>query len=148
LETTTTKSRKKISNKVFALIIISIVTIAAFTGYLFLNQNGKDIVNITSFQKLEPETSPEPGELVNWPFKVTVENQGTRDVNYLTVRVIMYGNDQKLGEDIVQLGILKAHSERTIDLAILLDYVIFNETITCKATLERDGKSIGEINLA
>ena len=113
-----------------------------------LSHNTKDIVNITSFQKLEPGNSPSPGELVNWPFKVTVENQGNKDVNYLTVRVIMYGNDQKLGEDIVQLGILKAHSERTIDLVILLDYVIFNEAITCQAILERDGKQIGEINLA
>lgn len=60
----------------------------------------------------------------------------------------MFGNDQKLGEDVVQLSDLKAHSERTIDLAILLDYVIFEETITCQAILEKDGKQIGEMNLA
>jgi hypothetical protein len=142
------KYPKRISKKVFAFIIIIIITITALTGYIFWNQNTKDIVSITSFQKLEPGTSPSPGIVVNWPFKVTVENQGNKDVSYLTVRVIMYGNDQKLGEDVVQLSTLKANSERTIDLAIWLDYVIFDETITCQAILERDGKQIGEMNLA
>lgn len=82
-------------------------------------------------------------------FSVEVENQGTNDINGLTLRVRILGDGIQIGgEDYPLRSLLRGQEFTSDDLGVWVNITdIGSKTITFAATLELDKRTIDEVTL-
>lgn len=134
---------------IFVVVGIIAIILVSLGAYLYYTHTTSNQAAITGFQKLAAGQLPSGGGTQeDWPFTVTVSNQGSNDVSGLTVYVRMYQNGQELGSDSTQLSTLQAGHTETLDLTIWIDYnVLTGQSVTYTATLEMNGNVISHMNL-
>lgn len=130
--------------KLYTLIasIVLVIVIVAFAAYYW--ESRFNIARITQF-------SVTPGgqasEQVLYKFSVKVENQGTNDINGLTLRFRILGDGIQIGgENYLLESLLRGQEFTSDDLGVWVNITdIGSKTITFAATLELDNKTIDEV---
>jgi hypothetical protein len=132
--------------KLYSLItgIVLVIVIVAFAAYYW--ESGTNIAKITQFSKTGGGQTPEQ---VLYRFSVKVENQGTNDINGLTLKVRILGDGIQIGgEDYPLQSLLRGQEFTSDDLGVWVNITdISSKTITFAATLELDKRTIDEVTL-
>ena len=132
--------------KLYSLItsIVLVIVIVAFAAYYW--ESGSNIAKITQFIKTG---GGQTSEQVLYRFSVEVENQGTNDINGLTLRVRILGDGIQIsGEDYPLQSLLRGQEFTSDDLGVWVNITdIGSKTITFAATLELDKRTIDEVTL-
>ncbi len=132
--------------KLYSLIasIVLVIIIVAFAAYYW--ESGTTIAKITEFSKTGGGQSPDQ---VLYRFSVEVENQGTNDIDGLTLRVGILGDGVQIGGEYTILQpLLRGQKFTSDDLGVWVNSTdIGSKTITFAATLELNNKTIDEVTL-
>jgi hypothetical protein len=132
--------------KLYSVItgIVLVIVIVAFAAYYW--ESRTNIAKITQFSKTG---GGQASEQVLYRFSVKVENQGTNDINGLTLRVRILGDGTQIGdEDYLLESLLRGQEFTSDDLGVWVNITdIGSKTITFAATLELDNKTIDEVTL-
>lgn len=132
--------------KLYTLIasIVLVIIIVAFAAYYW--ESGTTIAKITQFSKRLGGQIPEQ---VLYIFSVEVENQGTNDINDLTLSVNILGDGIQIGGEYTILqSLLRGQKFTSDDLGVWVNVTdVGSKTITFAATLELDNKTIDEATL-
>ena len=132
--------------KLYSLIasIVLVIVIVAFAAYYW--ESGSNIARITQFSKTGVGQIPEQ---VLYVFSVKVENQGTNDINGLTLGVRILGDGIQIGgENYTDWSLPRGQEFTNPDWGVWVNITdIGSKTITFAATLELDSKTIDEVTL-
>jgi len=132
--------------KLYSLIasIVLVIVIVAFAAYYW--ESRTNIARITQFIKTG---GGQTSEQVLYRFSGEVENQGTNDINGLTLRVRILGDGIQIGGEYTILqSLLRGQKFTSDDLGVWVNITdIGSKTITFAATLELDNKTIDEVTL-
>jgi len=131
--------------KLYSLItgIVLIIVIVAFAAYYW--ESRTNIAKITQFSETIGGTIPEQ---VLYKFSLKVENQGTNDIDGLTLGVRILGDGIQIGGENSSLGSLLRGQEYTTEVGVWVNITdIGSKTITFAATLELDNRAIDEVTL-
>jgi divalent metal cation (Fe/Co/Zn/Cd) transporter len=143
----TSNGKVKLGKKrLYTLIasIVLVIVIVAFAAYYW--ESGTTIAKITQFSKRLGGQIPEQ---VLYVFSVKVENQGTNNINGLTLGIRILGDGiQIVGENYTDWSLPRGQEFTNNDWGIWVNITdIGSKTITFAATLELDNKTIDEVTL-
>jgi hypothetical protein len=132
--------------KLYSLIasIVLVIVIVAFAAYYW--ESRTNIARITQFSKT---SGGQAFGQVFYRFSVEVENQGTNDINGLTLRVKILGDGIEIGGEYTILqSLLRGQKFTSDDLGVWVNVTdIGSKTIEFAATLELDNRAIDEVTL-
>jgi hypothetical protein len=130
--------------KLYSLIasIVLVIVIVAFVAYYW--ESNANIAKITQFSKTGGGQTPDQ---VLYRFSVEVTNQGTNDINGLTLRVRILGDGIQIsGEDYPLQSLLRGQEFTSDDLGVWVNITdIGSKTITFAATLDLGNRTIDEV---
>jgi len=143
----TSNGKVKLGKKrLYTLIasIVLVIVIVAFAAYYW--ESGTTIAKITQFSKRLGGQIPEQ---VLYVFSVKVENQGTNNINGLTLGIRILGDGiQIVGENYTDWSLPRGQEFTNPDWGVWVNITdIGSKTITFAATWELDNKTIDEVAL-